>query len=72
MPWIIASQRRLTFPSLPQDRARVALPLFSHMTAFVEEVAILPSDCAPQCSTYRRPGWAMKEGYSTVRHSINP
>ena len=23
-------------------------------------------------STYRRPGWAMKESYSTVRHSINP
>ena len=42
------------------------------MAAFFMEVAVLPSNCASQCSTYRRPGWAMKESYSTVRHSINP
>ena len=42
------------------------------MTAFDTEVAVLPTDCAPRYSTYRRPGWAMKESYSTVRHSINP
>lgn len=72
MPRIIASQRRPAFPSLPQDRAREALPLFSHMTAFVTEVAVLPTDCAPRYSTYRRPCWAIKESYSTVRYSINP
>ena len=41
------------------------------MAAFVVEVAALPSDCASRYSTYRRPSWAMKESYSTVRHSIN-
>ena len=42
------------------------------MAAFFKEVAALPSDCASRYSTYRRPGWAIKESYSTVRHSINP
>lgn len=46
--------------------------MFSCMTAFGKEAAILPASCAPRCSTYRRLFRAVNGGYPTVRHSINP